>query len=294
MLGVVTGVAAVAALVLDLGLGWFVAVPDGAVPTSEPLIADASGVGEGKAGTLSATSQRLSESAYREAILGRNIFDQSKIGVVEEAGAGGGDGVTQTELNVTLKGTVVAEPAEYSAAFIVEAGKESAYAYGIGQSVQGAEILEIQVDRVKFLRNGREEWLLMGEEKAGSTASAAAPMPEGDGDVQQSSETEFVVSRAMMDEKLNDLAGLAREARALLHRGPDGEYDGYRLSAIRRGSLADKLGIRNGDIVHSVNGLELNSLDGAMRALEALRSESGLKAEVTRRGQPVTLGYDIR
>ena len=91
---------------------------------------------------------------------------------------------------------------------------------------------------------------------------------------------------------------LSKLARALLHRGPDGEYDGYRLSAIRRGSLADKLGIRNGDIIHSVNGTTLNSVQGAMAAFQSLSGGtspgSGFKFEVTRRGQPVTLSYSVR
>jgi general secretion pathway protein C len=82
--------------------------------------------------------------------------------------------------------------------------------------------------------------------------------------------------------------------RALLHRGPDGQFDGYRLSAIRRNTLADKLGIKNGDVIHSVNGKSLNSMSAAMDAYQTLTSENEFSFEVTRRGEKLSLGYDVQ
>ena len=98
----------------------------------------------------------------------------------------------------------------------------------------------------------------------------------------------------MFDKYINDLEGISRMGRALLHRGPDGEFDGYRLSAIRRNTLADQLGIKNGDIIHSVNGQPLTSVQSAMGAYNTLKSEGNFCFEITRRGSPVELCYDVR
>ncbi|MCB9665909.1 MAG: hypothetical protein H6732_17520 [Alphaproteobacteria bacterium] len=292
-LGIATVVAAALALGANQGLKWALAVPEGA--RTGPLVADVGAVDgddDDVAPTTPPLAVALSESAYREAILGRHLFDQNQIGKDEEEGEGEG---SQQELTFSgkLRGTVVAVPEAYSAAFIQVDGATTAYAYGIGQKILDAEVKEILVDRVRLERQGSDVWLEMAKEsetpRDRPTTDAATS-----GDVEKKSDTEFVIERSMIDEQLADLAGLGRMARALLHRGSDGEYDGYRLSAIRRGSLPDKLGIRNGDIVHNVNGLELNSVEGAMKALEALRNEGSLKAEVTRRGQPVTLSYEIR
>ncbi|MCO4747868.1 MAG: hypothetical protein KC912_23935, partial [Proteobacteria bacterium] len=76
--------------------------------------------------------------------------------------------------------------------------------------------------------------------------------------------------------------------------GPDGQIDGYRLSGIRRNSLGEKLGIRNGDIIHAANGQALTSMQGAMSAYTTLQSESSFNFEVTRRGQKMTLQYQVR
>jgi len=78
------------------------------------------------------------------------------------------------------------------------------------------------------------------------------------------------------------------------HKGSDGEVDGYRLSAIRRGSLFDKLGIKNGDVVHAVNGLPLTNMEGAMSAFQSLQSEDEFSFDVTRRNKKSTFEYEIR
>ncbi len=295
-IGVLTVVPAIAALLLNFVIGRAVQVPE-ALPEPSAAIADAGGVFDPTAGGFARgdfnAGRALSERQYLENIHGRNIFDLSKIGVEVDGDLRPGE-EQPSDLNVKLLGTVVADPAAYSAAFILEDGKPSANAYGVTQRIMDAEIILIEEDRVKLRRgDGREEWLTIGDGTAKPGNDVAAAPATGE-DVAQTGDNQFEVTRQMLEENLNDLEGLSRMGRALLHRGPDGDFDGYRLSAIRRGSLPDKLGIRNGDIVHSVNGMQLDSVQGAMQALQALQKENGLKFEVTRRGQPVTLNYSVR
>lgn len=84
-------------------------------------------------------------------------------------------------------------------------------------------------------------------------------------------------------------------ARALLHRGPDGEYDGYRLSAIRRGSLPDRAGLTNGDIVTAVEGHPLTSIQEGMAAVEAVKAAqpTEVRVELRRRGSPMVLTIPV-
>lgn len=295
------GIVAATAVVLAGGVNAYLAyvvlpVPEGEaiapVAPDAPSEAEAGGAGEPQVAAV----ERRTEADYLRDILGRNIFDHENVGFTVSQGAPGEEGVVITDLNATLHGTIVAEPESFSAAWVSIEGGQSNYPYGIGQKILDAEIIAIEKDRIQLRRgDGREESLVAGGEAPKSTKTqSTASTDGGDGDVQKVSDTEFVVSREMLDAQLADMGSLSKMGRALLHRGPDGEYDGYRLSAIRRGTLADKLGIRNGDVIHSVNGMELNSVQGAMQALQALQSEGSLKFEVTRRGQPVSLNYDIQ
>lgn len=85
-----------------------------------------------------------------------------------------------------------------------------------------------------------------------------------------------------------DADRLARSVRTVPHKGADGQVDGYRLSAIRRGLLADSCGFKNGDVVHMVNGQPITTMDAAMAAWQAVQEAGELRVDVTRRGQPVS------
>lgn len=245
------------------------------------------------------TNRVKSERDYLNIIMGRNIFDPDLIAEWNPNKADGGDGAEPiTDLKVRLVGTVVAEPEVYSSAYIAKEGEDELYArgYSIGQKIQDAEVVAIEDLRVTLKRgDGRLEVLTASEEKPSKGPSRAASSSSGgEGGVEQISENEFVVDRALIDEYIGDIEGISKMGRALLHRGPDGEFDGYRLSAIRRNTLADQLGIKNGDVVHSVNGQPLNSVQNAMNAYQSLMNEGSFTFEVTRRGQKKTMEYTVR
>ena len=54
-----------------------------------------------------------------------------------------------------------------------------------------------------------------------------------------------------------------------------------------------KLGLNNGDTLHTVNGFELTSADKALEVYTKLRDATELTFELTRRGQPVSITYEI-
>jgi hypothetical protein len=78
----------------------------------------------------------------------------------------------------------------------------------------------------------------------------------------------------------------------LPHRDEDGKLDGYRLSAIKRGSPFHQMGLRNGDILQEVDRVQLHS-DALLQAVaETLRDASWVEIGLLRRGQPLTLVLD--
>lgn len=167
--------------------------------------------------------------------------------------------------------------------------------YSIGDELFGREVVKIEKKRVALKKpDGTIEWLTVDE-----SVTRPAPEPksgggESDEGISQTDDNRFAVDKELFDKYINDIESISRMGRALLHRGPDGEFDGYRLSAIRRNTLADQLGIKNGDVVHTVNGTELNSVQSAMNAYQTLQNEASFCFEITRRGQPMELCYDVQ
>lgn len=260
------------------------------------------GIAVADAGRAAAPTPRvLSEHTYIDGILKRNLFDADFIESYNPAPRTGGRSTsgsgTRTDLKLKLLGTVVADPASFSSALISEDNRDGiAQGYGIGDKIMDAEVTAIAKKMVTLRRSdGTIEYLDMdGETRKEATASTEEGETSEEEGIEKLGENKYAVDRALLDKYIGDLESISRMGRALLHRGPDGEFDGYRLSAIRRNTLADKLGIRNGDVIHSVNGQNLNSVQGAMNAYNNMLNDSAFSFDVTRRGEKVQLDYEVR
>lgn len=229
-------------------------------------------------------------------IVARNIFDSSKVG--QAAQPGGGDvaeGGRRSDLKVVLLATLVAIPEEYSSALISEE-KGPSSGYGVGDTLAGeATILRIEQKKVFLRRNdGTVEYIAMDEGKGRAEEPAKGDEESKDEGVTKSGDNKFIVDRSVVEQALENPEGLARQVRVSPHKGADGEIDGYRLSGIRRNSTLDKLQIKNGDIVHSVNGKELTSTSAALDAYNSMSSSSSFSFDITRRNKRQTMDYEIR
>ncbi len=277
------------ALAINLVLGRWIS--PGEVPDQPALVAT-------EATPRTPRPRALSIDQYLQTIMGRNLFDVNVIANWRPAeAAGGGPALARSELHAKLIATYVTTPAELSSALIAdEDSKDLPRVYSLGHTLHDREVVSIDLDRVGLQKeNGDIEYLTMTDGTFTAVADASeGPAEAGDGSVTQTGENRFTVSKDTFEKNINDLESLSKMGRALLHRGPDGEYDGYRLSAIRRGTLADQLGIKNGDIIHSVNGEPLTSMQSAMNAYNTMKTQSSFCFEVSRRGTPTELCYDVR
>lgn len=284
-----TVISGASAFAINLAIGRVIA-PD-EVP-ERPSVASAR---SGAPGRAAAHPRRMTIEQYLEGIMRRNLFDTTVIATWNPAPAGGaGEGVVKSELHCKLLGTIVARPETLSSALIVDNDtKELPKAYSIGHKLYDRTVISIAKDRVGLQKgDGTVEYLTMGDGVITTASDDGAAA--GDEGVSQTGENKYAVSKDLFDKNINDLESLSKMGRALLHRGPDGDYDGYRLSAIRKGSLPDQLGIKNGDIIQSVNGTPLNSMQGAMEAYNTMKSQNSFCFTVSRRGTPTEMCYDVR
>lgn len=295
-----------AALLLSFGASMLirglVALPSGArlkepslVATAKPAAgSDAASESEPAPAAAATKSHKLPKRNYIDPILARNIFDSTAIGSSSSEGEVTGEG-RKTDLKATLLATIVAEPEEYSSCLIAagEGGDARVEGYGIGdQLLSDATILQIEQKKVIIRRSdGSVEYLVMGEEPARKEDPAKAESTEG---IAKADENKFTIEQSVLQEALSNIDQLAAQLRATPHMGPDGKVDGFRLSSIRRGSLLQKLGIKNGDVVHSVNGIAFTDTASAMGAYQTLQNEKNFSFEVTRRNQKQTFEYDVR
>lgn len=101
------------------------------------------------------------------------------------------------------------------------------------------------------------------------------------------SDTEVVLARRTLDEGGVTLEAVLEQARVIPYR-QDGEITGYTIYGLRRRSPLALLGFRNGDRVHTINGLALHPPEEALRTRQSLRGAATLQLAVTRRDRPMT------
>jgi general secretion pathway protein C len=106
------------------------------------------------------------------------------------------------------------------------------------------------------------------------------------------SETQFKIERSVIDSILENQAQLMRTAR-IVPEQKDGKTVGIRLFGIRSDTLLGTLGMQNGDRLEQINGFDMASPEKALEAYARLRTATSLTVQLTRRGKPLTIDYQI-
>jgi general secretion pathway protein C len=209
-------------------------------------------------------------------------------------------------LRVRLLGTLLSGIKEWSFASVQDVVSQKAQTYMVGMAIQGAEILDIERERVIILNNGRREFI---NNEAGSGEAMAsyvpppqpgrpandAPPPSGamGSGIRPVDENTYEVPRAEIDRTLSNLNDVAMQAR-IVPAFKDGVAQGFKLFSIRPDSIYTKIGIQNGDVIKRINGYDLNSPEKALEIYSKLKEASRIDIEVERNGSVLRKTYNVR
>jgi len=106
--------------------------------------------------------------------------------------------------------------------------------------------------------------------------------------IHKKSDTEFDVERSAVNEIIKNYAQLAAGLHARATK------DGVRLSGIKSSSILNTLGMKNGDVLKSINGYDMSDQDKALEAYAKLKSAKSLSIDMERNGTPVTIAIGIQ
>jgi len=204
-----------------------------------------------------------------------------------------------TTLSLILKGVIAVEPMRSALAIIADKGGNNEQLYGLGDQIPGnASIREIYADRVIISRGGILETLFLeGSQPTETTETAgnnskrsynsvdANISAKGDG-------TNFQIDQGYWDERLADLPGLSREVGVQIYKEDD-EQRGYKLLSAQGSRLLTSLGLQPGDILLSVNGRTMNSVQNGLAAYQQIRNGGRVEIEIIRNGRRESRVYNI-
>jgi len=198
--------------------------------------------------------------------------------------------IIASKLKIKLIGTVVA--GDRSAAVVVLQGGREQQLFFIGDVMkQGVVLKEVEADAIVVDNQGKLEQILLQERKNRISSFA---LPKNLGAVpQQPRNVSRSVNRRVLDTQTQNFPQLLSQARVVPHFA-NGKSDGFVLSEIVPGSLYQKVGLQNGDIIRKVNGVAVSGPQQAMAMFQTLKTASSIDVEIQRAGNVQQLHYDIR
>lgn len=211
------------------------------------------------------------------------------------------DIVPETKLRLELKGILASPDPKFSRAIVLEPPR-SEDTYGVGAALPGgATLVEINNDHIVLLRQGRREKLLLPREgmKSAAVASNSRSSSARQNSSSQSRRNSAppTTSSGRLSELRTVLNNDPQSLMGLINAKPeivDGKIAGFKLDGNQNAQLMRRFGLRRGDVVTAVNGINLDGSANLPELLNVLKTADQVKIEYSRRGRPrsVVLNMD--
>lgn len=178
--------------------------------------------------------------------------------------------IARTSLNVKLRGVFTAIGGAEAFAILAIDGKDEVFSAG-AQIMPGVVLESVTTDHVRLLNNGIPERLDLGSlgrslDKMQNTISISA-------------------------NDINALLANAQNVEFELRQPPGGERQ---LVLAKATSEVEKLGLQNGDVLRTINGIRINNVEDLNRQLLSSAASQEITLSGERNGQSMNLTYKVQ
>jgi len=227
-----------------------------------------------------------------------NLFNKDGLIPNNDEGQGTlGGAPVKTSLPLTLLGVIVIRGDTKSVASIEDKGANQVIAIRVGDPITNSTFVESISDVRVVFRNEdtqRLEYVELPQDQILATRRAAPSKPSKDG-IQKTSENRYTLDRKAIDTALGeDFNKILTEARCVPEL-EGGRPAGFRCFQIVPGSIYEKLGLQDNDVICGINGEALNDPSKAFSALAALK-DAGTRSMnicIKRNGVVTNSQFDI-
>jgi general secretion pathway protein C len=256
--------------------------------------------------TLSEVTEKSVPYDRYAPITERNIFNPSEKGLkllpLADKKVGGSEAIEAAEVakaplsgSYKLIGTIIGSETN-SWAILQEGAARKQRIVPIHGNIDGGKIVQISRNRILIQRDGKEEALSVYEEGVRLQPGASPPplAPPGAGEVvKKLSANRYVVNREDVSASVSNINQFMTQAR-IKPNFVGGRPSGFSVSEIQGGSLMEKLGLQNNDVVRKVNGQTIDKPEDIFQAYSQLQRDSNIELEIERGGRREVLRYEIR
>ena len=210
-------------------------------------------------------------------ILERGLFGEGKAPL---------SGPAVESSNYKLIGTVEGES---FAGAVLEDSTGQAF-YRIHQKLpDGSQLITVKRDKVTLRRSEGSLIDIVLEDEA-KIVNTQAPSSSG---VKKVSDSKYIMDQREMLASTENMSQILTQARALPYM-EQGKTVGFRISEITPGSIYEKIGLKNGDVIQKVNSQDVDDPAKFFQLYQGLRTERNIAIDLLRNGARQTLNYEIR
>lgn len=204
---------------------------------------------------------------------------------------------------IELKGIIFfREGPSYAIINIKKKGKD--FVFEEGEKIGEIKILKIKKNEVVFLYNGKEEMLKIKSKSQSGKYVKVAPGIEVKLDKKEKKKKDVLVPKfeePVIIDFEKTITELKRDTTLIknLNVNPyikNGKIEGFRISKLPAGSLPYKYGLRDGDVIHRINGILIDSISRGFSVYnQIVRSNTRIvTVEVLRNNQPVVFTFKLK
>ncbi|MDO8722359.1 MAG: type II secretion system protein N [Syntrophales bacterium] len=240
--------------------------------------------------TIPAASFQKQPADYYAVIPQRNLFGSTdKAAADKKSEAAKPEGTPDLSTLLVVKGTV-AGTGKDGFAVIEEKATNKQSLYKVGSFVAGAKLIKITRNSVTFKIDNKEKVLMMMETQV---APLLPPRPVQQHAPSPSRSEPMVVNRNDVDASLKDMGAMMSQAQIRPYYTA-GAPDGFMITNIRPGSLYEKLGLTEGDIIQGAGDRRLLTADDLTFLYNSMKAGSSLTLRIKRGGAEENLSYVFR
>ncbi len=231
--------------------------------------------------------QKLKPLTDYKTIIDRNLFNTNKhsdqINNLPDT-----ENLPETDLKLKLWGTVVGIT-EKAYAVIEETESKTQNLYRQGDKIQQATITRILREMVILRINGRDEILEMEDSLKNKLAYAPEEPPDNE-DV-SADEKDIHIDRRLIDKAIEG-KNFLKDAKII----PDFSNPkalGLKIVEINPESIISQFGIKEGDIIMSLDGHKFRKTKEIIDYYRSRPSSEGMSVEIIRSGQEMSIHYNL-
>jgi general secretion pathway protein C len=223
----------------------------------------------------------------------RELRDYSTIldrGLFGEGGGPSSSPAAAAAVSYKLIGTV--EGARFSGAVLEDSSGQAFYR--INQKLpDGSSIVKVMREKVSIRRpDGATVNVEIVDDTKIITTQKPVASSGGPG-VRKLGDGKFAVDQREVLASTENMSQILTQARALPYV-EQGKTVGFKISEIVPGSIYEKIGLQNGDIIQKVNSQDVDDPGKFFQLYQGLKNERSISIDLLRGGQHQTLTYDIR